>query len=143
MPRVATRGSAWREYTQPGWLPRLLVGRCLTLDEREDRESPTIEGGCERTCSEGGVVAHSGKEQHRDAQPGQRLLDASELSLKYRVFRMTQQERERVAGCLRRIDDARDTIERQQNPANRRVLRELSDAADAIYDILNGLEETD
>lgn len=88
-------------------------------------------------------MAHSGKERHRDAQPGQRLLDASELSLKYRVFRMTQQERERVAGCLRRIDDARDTIERQQNPANRRVLRELSDAADAIYDILNGLEETD
>ena len=56
---------------------------------------------------------------------------------------MTDAQRHEVAASLRDIDEARRAIESQQNPANREIIRELRAAADTIYDLLNGLEETD
>ena len=59
------------------------------------------------------------------------------------MFRITDDERQQIAKLLRHIDEARRTLERQQNPDNREIIRELRAAADQIYDVLNDLEETD
>jgi hypothetical protein len=58
-----------------------------------------------------------------------------------RVFRMTGTERQKVAQCLRYIDEARSALEGQRNPDNREIVRELRSSADRIYDLINGLEE--
>lgn len=56
---------------------------------------------------------------------------------------MTDDQRRKVAKCLRYIDAARRTLERQANPDNREIIRELRASADQIFDLLNDLEETD
>lgn len=58
-----------------------------------------------------------------------------------RVFRMTDAQRQAVAKCLRRIDEARRALESQQNPANREIIREMRASADKIFDVMNELEE--
>ena len=87
-------------------------------------------------------MAHSGRERHRDREPGRRQLDNDEPRAKNRVFRMTDAERQQVAKVLRFIDEARRALESQQNPANREIIRELRASADAIFDVLSDLEET-
>lgn len=56
---------------------------------------------------------------------------------------MTDGERQQIAKLLRHIDEARRTLERQQNPDNREIIRELRGSADQIFDVLNGLQEAD
>jgi len=56
---------------------------------------------------------------------------------------MTGAERQQVAKCLRYIDEARRALERQQNPDNREIIRELRASADQIFHVLSTLEETD
>jgi hypothetical protein len=56
---------------------------------------------------------------------------------------MTDAQRQQVAKCLRYIDEARRALERQKNPDNREIIRELTASADQIFDVLNDLEETD
>jgi hypothetical protein len=87
-------------------------------------------------------MARSGRERHRDRDPGRRL-DETELPSAHRVFRMTDDQRQRVAKCLRYIDEARRALESQQNPDNREIIRELKASADQIFDLLSDLEETD
>jgi hypothetical protein len=48
-----------------------------------------------------------------------------------------------VAKYLRYIDEARRALERQRNPDNREIIRELRASADHIFDLLGDLEETD
>jgi len=59
------------------------------------------------------------------------------------VFRITDDERQQIAKCLRYIDDARRALEGQQNPENREIIRELRASADRIFELLSDLEETD
>ncbi len=56
---------------------------------------------------------------------------------------MTDAQRQQVAKCLRHIDEARRALERQENPDNREIIRELRASADQIFDLLNDVEETD
>ena len=56
---------------------------------------------------------------------------------------MTDGERQQIAKCLRYIDEARRALERQQNPDNREIIRDLRASADQIFEVLNRLEETD
>lgn len=56
---------------------------------------------------------------------------------------MTDGQRQQVAKCLRYIDEARRALERQENPDNREIIRELRASADHIFDVLNHLEEID
>ena len=86
-------------------------------------------------------MAQSGRERHRDRDPGRRL-DVVESPAANRVFLMTDAQRQEVAKCLRFIDEARDALERQENPANRQIIRGLRASADQIFDLLNELEET-
>lgn len=86
-------------------------------------------------------MTHSGRERHRDRDPGRRL-DSAELPPANRAFRMTDVQREHVAKCLRYIDEARRALERQENPDNREIIRELRASADHIFDLLNDLEVT-
>jgi hypothetical protein len=58
-----------------------------------------------------------------------------------RVCRITYTERQAIAKSLRYIDEARRSLERQQNPDNREIIRELRASADRIFDVVNGLEE--
>ena len=88
-------------------------------------------------------MAHSGRERHRDRDPGSRQLDDSEPPSPYRVFRMSDEARQQIARHLRFIDEARRALETQQNPANREIIRELRASADRIFDLLNDLEEID
>jgi hypothetical protein len=87
-------------------------------------------------------MAQSGRERHRDRDPRRRLAE-EELPSTYRTFRMTDAERQQVAKCLRYIDEARRALERQQNPDNREIIRELRASADQIFKVLSTLEETD
>ena len=84
-------------------------------------------------------MAHSGRQRHRDRDPGRRLDD--EPPQTNRVFRMTDAQRQEVAKCLRYIDEARRALEHQQNPDNREIIRELRTSADRIFDVINELEE--
>ena len=86
-------------------------------------------------------MAQSGRERHRDRDPGRRL-DFEELPPAHRVFRMTDDQRQQVAKYLRYIDEARRALERQENPDNRQIIRELRASADHIFDLLSDLEET-
>ena len=56
---------------------------------------------------------------------------------------MTDAQRQQVAKYLRYIDEARRALERQSNPDNREIIRELRASADHIFDLLSDLEETD
>lgn len=87
-------------------------------------------------------MAQSGRKRHRDRDPGRRL-DGGELPSAHRVFRITGAQREQVAKCLRYIDEARRALERQENPDNREIVRELRASADQVFDLLSDLEETD
>ncbi len=88
-----------------------------------------------------GVMGWSGKDKHRDRVPGAR--DAGEPPAGDRVFRLTDADREAIAACLRRIDEARAALEARQDPQNRQIIRDLRAAADSVFDLLNDLEETD
>jgi len=88
-------------------------------------------------------MAHSGTKRHRDRDRGLRSFDAVEAPAVDRMFRMTEAQRELVAEYLRYIDEARRALERQHNPDNREIVRELRASADRIYDLLNELQETD
>jgi hypothetical protein len=87
-------------------------------------------------------MAQSGRERHRDRDPGRRQ-ENGELAAAHRVFRMTDAERQQVAECLRYIDEARRALQRQENPENREIIRELRASADQIFDLLSRLEEAD
>ncbi len=56
---------------------------------------------------------------------------------------MDDEQRRQIARQLRFIDEARRALESEQNPANREIVRELRASADAIFDLLNDLEELD
>src|SRR5688500_8235523 len=88
-------------------------------------------------------MAHSGSKRHRDRDQGQRRFDTSEDTVRNRIFRMTEAERQEVARCLRYIDEARRALESQHNPDNREIVRELRASADRVYDLINSLEEMD
>jgi hypothetical protein len=88
-------------------------------------------------------MAYSGRQRHRDREPGLRQFENPPVPAIDRVFRMTEAERQRVAQCLRCIDEARRALEKHHNPDNRLILRDLRAAADRIYDLINDLEETE
>jgi hypothetical protein len=94
-------------------------------------------------------VAHSGRQRHRDRDPGwqQRRdplsIDERDAAPANRLFRITDAERQQIAKYLEYIDDARRALEGQQNRDNREIIRELRASADAIFDLLNDLEEID
>ena len=86
-------------------------------------------------------MAQSGRERHRDRDPGGRSWDV-DASSEPRVFRLTDEQRQAIADHLRDIDEARRVIEERQDAANRDIIRALRLSADAIFDLLNDLEET-
>jgi hypothetical protein len=86
-------------------------------------------------------MAHSGRDRHRDIDPGRRRFDDEEPPSPHRTFRITEAERQSIAEQLRYIDASRRALEDQQNAANREIVRELRASADRIYDVLNDLEE--
>ena len=88
-------------------------------------------------------MGQSGKERHRDREPGRRRVDQEEHPARTRVFRITGGQRQQVMKSLRYIDEARRALESQQNRDNREIIRELRASADKIFDLLNDLEETD
>jgi hypothetical protein len=85
-------------------------------------------------------MAHSGRERHRDREPGRKLGDEEPIGTD-RVFRMTDVQRQLVAKYLRVVDEARRTLERQHNAENRTLIRALKTSADAIFDVINELDE--
>ena len=86
-------------------------------------------------------MASTRRERHRDRDGGWRRDELQEVPATNRVFRITDDERQAIANSLRFIDDARRTLEQQQNPDNREIIRELRASADRIFDVVNGLEE--
>jgi hypothetical protein len=88
-------------------------------------------------------VANSGRERHRDRDPGRRQPDDEQTVSANRAFRMTDLDRQQIAKCLRYIDEARRALESQQNPDNREIIRELRVSADRIFELISDLEETD
>jgi len=88
-------------------------------------------------------MAHSGRERHRDGDARRREVNEVEPPVPGRVFRMTDEERQKIAKSLRYIDEARRALQDRQDPAHREIIRELRASADEIYDVLNGLEEGD
>jgi hypothetical protein len=88
-------------------------------------------------------MAHSGRQRHRDRTPSHRQFDDDEPPPENRVFRMSDAQREEIAGSLRGIDEARRALQTQQNPANRQIIRELRASADRIFEVLTELEEID
>ena len=88
-------------------------------------------------------MGQSGRERHRDRDPNRRELTDSEPVSSFRVFRITDQQRQEIAQALRYIDEARQALQEQQNPLNREIIRELRASADDIYTVVNELEEID
>ena len=86
-------------------------------------------------------MASTRRERHRDRDGGWRRDDVQEPAATDRIFRVTDAERQAIAKSLRLIDDARRSLEGQQNPDNREIIRELRASADRIYEVVNGLEE--
>ena len=86
-------------------------------------------------------MGHSGRERHRERDPGRKRADADEPPRPDRVFRLTNDQRQEIAKSLRYIDAARQALERQQSADNREIIRELRASANRIFDLLNGLEE--
>jgi DNA-binding PadR family transcriptional regulator len=85
-------------------------------------------------------MAWSGRPKHRDREPGTRW-SAEPPPAPGRVFRLTDADRQEIAACLRRIDEARREIEGEQDPKRRQLVRDLRAAADRIYDVLDALDE--
>ena len=83
----------------------------------------------------------SGRERHRDRDPGNRRAEAPVPPAKDRVFTITEEQRQHVADALRRIDEARERLEAQQKRENRQIIRDLKASADHIFDVLSELEE--
>lgn len=88
-------------------------------------------------------MAQSGRDKHRDREPGSRHLDEEPAPSAHRAFRITEDERQQIAKCLRYIDEARRALESQRNPENREIIRELRASADRIFDLIGNLEEID
>ena len=88
-------------------------------------------------------MGQSGRERHRDREPGRREATDETPPASNRVFRISDDERQQIAKCLRFIDEARRTLERQMNADNREIIRELRASADRIFEVLNDLEEAD
>jgi hypothetical protein len=94
-------------------------------------------------------VAHSGRQRHRDRDRDSQQrrdplsIDERDAPSANRLFRITDAERRKIAKCLEHIDDARRALESQQSRHNREIIRELRASADAIFDLLNDLEEID
>ena len=86
-------------------------------------------------------MAHSGRTRHRDRDPRRRQIE-EEPPAPGRVFRITDVQRQKVAKCLRYIDQATRALEGQHNAENREIIRELRTSADQIFDLISGLEET-
>jgi hypothetical protein len=87
------------------------------------------------------AMAHSGRQRHRDREPGLRQFEAAAVPALNRVFLMTDAERQKVAQCLRAIDEARRVLESHHSPDNRLIVRDLQAAADRIFELMNDLEE--
>jgi hypothetical protein len=85
-------------------------------------------------------MAHSGRERHRDRDPGRRFTADEPVDLA-RAFRINDAERQLIAKYLRAIDEARQKLERQHNAENRDIVRALRASADEIFELLNELEE--
>jgi hypothetical protein len=75
------------------------------------------------------------------SEPSWRELEELATRRTDRIFKITEQQRQHVAQCLRYIDEARRTLEAQQNADNREIIRELRASADKIYDLMSELEE--
>ena len=88
-------------------------------------------------------MAYSRRERHRDREPGRRQIESDEQPAPNRVFQITDAERQEIARCLRYIDEARRTLERQMRAENREIIRELRASADRVFEVLNELEEID
>ena len=88
-------------------------------------------------------MAASGRERHRDRDPGLRQLDAASPPSASRIFSISDAQRQRVIKALRLIDEATRALEAQQNRANREIIRELKASADRIFALMNALEEID
>jgi hypothetical protein len=86
-------------------------------------------------------MAYSGRQRHRDREPGLRQLAEPDVPASNRVFRLTGTEREKIAQSLRYIDEARRALEGQHNADNRKIVRDLRAAADRIYELINDLAE--
>jgi hypothetical protein len=87
-------------------------------------------------------MTSSGRLRHRDRDTRKRLFeDEPAPPPSARAFRMSGEQREHVAECLREIDDARRTLEAQHRAENRDVIRVLRAAANEVYELLNDLEE--
>ena len=86
-------------------------------------------------------MASTGRERHRDRDGGWRRDEVPEAAATDRVFRITDAERQTIAKSLRFIDDARRSLEQQQKPDNREIIRELRASADRIFEVVNRLEE--
>ena len=86
-------------------------------------------------------MASTGRNRRRDRDGGLRRDAVQEPAVTDRVCRITYTERQAIAKSLRYIDEARRSLERQQNPDNREIIRELRASADRIFDVVNGLEE--
>jgi hypothetical protein len=85
-------------------------------------------------------MAHSGR-YHRERELRRRQID-QEPPATARVFQITDAERQKIAKCLRYIDEARRALERQQDADNREIIRELRTSADQIFELISGLEES-
>jgi hypothetical protein len=85
-------------------------------------------------------MAQSGRERHRDRDPGRRLLADEEPVAASQLPDLAGRARadRRVPSLHRR---ARRALQDQQNPDNREIIRELRASADRIFDTMNGLEE--
>lgn len=57
-----------------------------------------------------------------------------------RMFKITEDQREHVATCLRYIDRARKDLE-AKGPGNEAICTELRNCADGIFHLMNNLEE--
>lgn len=86
-------------------------------------------------------MASTDRDRHRDREPGRRQFDEPLRPDPDRAFKITNDERQLIAKSLRYVDEARRTLETQQNRENREIVRELKAAADRIFDILDELEE--
>ena len=88
-------------------------------------------------------MTRSRKERNNDREPGWRVLEPTVERTTDRVFRITELQRQQIARCLRRIDQARRALEAQHNADNREIIRELKASADRIFDLVNDLEEAE
>jgi len=87
-------------------------------------------------------MSGSGRPRHRDHAEGGPWEEPVKPSAD-RLFKISDAERQQIARALRYIDQSRHALEAQQNADNREIIRELRASTDRIFDVINGLEETD